>query len=78
MRGYLEFFLNNWRFAVFGAAMAFASSFGQTYFIGVFGPSIQAEFGLSHTAWGTVYLAGTLCSALVLPFSPPSPQGSLL
>jgi len=53
----------------FGFAMALASSFGQTYFIGVFGPRIQAEFGLSHTGWGTVYLFGTLASAAVLPWS---------
>ncbi|MCP5150610.1 MAG: MFS transporter [Chromatiales bacterium] len=57
------------RFVVFGFTMAFASSFGQTYFIGVFGPSIQAEFGLGHTAWGAIYMAGTLASAAVLPFT---------
>lgn len=49
--------------------MTLASSFGQTYFIGVFGPSIQEEFGLSHTGWGSVYLAATLASAAVLPWS---------
>jgi MFS family permease len=49
--------------------MALASSFGQTYFIGVFGPSIQADFGLGHTAWGAVYLVGTLASAALLPWS---------
>ncbi len=59
----------NRRFLAFGFVMAFASSFGQTFFIGVFGPSIQTEFGLSHTAWGTVYMLGTLASAIVLPWS---------
>ena len=49
--------------------MLLASSFGQTYFIGVFGPSIRTEFGLSHSSWGGVYMAGTLLSALVLPWS---------
>jgi len=53
----------------FGFGMALASSFGQTYFIGVFGKSIEAEFGLSHTGWSSVYLVGTLASALVLPWS---------
>ena len=52
----------------FGFLIAFASSFGQTFFIGVFGPSVQAEFGLTHTGWGTIYLVGTLASALVLPW----------
>ena len=55
------------RFAAFGLVIAFASSFGQTYFIGVFGQSIQQDFGLSHTQWGDVYMAGTLLSALLLP-----------
>ena len=49
--------------------MAFTSSFGQTFFISLFGPSIQLEFGLSHTSWGAVYLIGTLGSALVLTYS---------
>ena len=57
------------RLVGFGFVMAFASSFGQTYFIGVFGPSVQTEFGLSHTGWGSVYLVGTLASAAVLPWS---------
>ena len=55
------------RFLGFGFLLAFASSFGQTYFIGVFGPSVQATFDLSHTAWGAVYMLGTLGSALLLP-----------
>ena len=49
--------------------MAFTSSFGQTFFVSLFGPSIQLDFGLSHTSWGTVYLIGTLCSALLLTYS---------
>ncbi|MBT6273888.1 MAG: MFS transporter [Chromatiales bacterium] len=65
--GYVDFLRTNWRFAGFGAFMAFSSSFGQTYFIGIFGPSIQMEFGLSHTAWGMIYMVGTLGSAFVLP-----------
>ena len=49
--------------------MAFTSSAGQTYFIGIFGPEIQQIFALNHTQWGSIYLIGTLCSALVLPWS---------
>ncbi len=67
--GYLKFAIENGRFLCFGFLMAFASSFGQTFFIGVFGPEIQAEFGLSHAGWGTVYMMGTLMSAAVLPFT---------
>ena len=50
----------------FGFLLSFSSSFGQTYFIGVFGPSIHTEFGLTHTMWGIIYLVSTLSSAIVL------------
>ncbi len=69
LAGYIQFAATHRRFIGFGFAMAFASSFGQTYFIGIFGPSIQTEFGLSHTAWGSIYMIGTLASALVLPWT---------
>ncbi len=49
--------------------MAFTSSAGQTYLIGVFGPQIQDAFALSHTQWATMYMIGTLSSALVLLWS---------
>ncbi len=67
--GYIPFALRNARLLAFGFLMAFASSFGQTHFVGVFSPSIETEFGLSHTEWGTIYMAGTLASAALLPFS---------
>ncbi len=53
----------------FGFAMTFASSVGQTFFIGAFGPSIQRDFALSHAEWGGIYMAGTLLSAALLPWS---------
>jgi len=69
LKDYRDFVAKHRRFVSFGFLFAAASSFGQTYFIGVFGPSIQEEFGLSHTEWGTTYLIGTLASALVLPWT---------
>ncbi|MFT5173683.1 MAG: MFS family permease [Gammaproteobacteria bacterium] len=66
---YVRFAVRNRRFLAFGLIMTFGSSFGQTHFIGVFGPSIQAEFGLSHASWGTIYMVGTLLSAALLPFT---------
>jgi MFS family permease len=66
---YVEFAVNNRRFLSFGLLMTFGSCFGQTHFIGVFGPSIRAEFGLSHASWGTIYMVGTLISAAFLPFT---------
>ncbi|MFB3047477.1 MAG: MFS transporter, partial [Acidiferrobacterales bacterium] len=69
LASYVAFIASNRRFVVFGFLMTFASSFGQTYFIGIFGPAVQAEFALSHTAWGTIYMIGTLASAAILPWS---------
>ena len=53
----------------FGFTMTFASSVGQTFFIGAFGPAIQNAFHLSHTKWSAIYMAGTLLSALCLPWT---------
>jgi|GEM_PF-5943869 len=50
----------------FGFALCFLSSVGQTYFISLFGGEVQAEFGLSHGGFGTVYMAGTMASAATL------------
>ncbi len=66
---YAQFAAANRRLVGFGFLAAFTSSFGQTYYIGIFGPAIQSEFGLSHTAWGTIYMLGTLGSALLLPWT---------
>ena len=51
--------------------MVFYSSVGQTFFVGVFGPAIQEEFSLTHTAWGSIYMIGTLASAIVFIWSGP-------
>lgn len=69
IREYLQFVQRHPRFLFFGFAVAFSSSAGQTYFIGIFGPSIREAFGLSHTQWGTIYMLGTLMSAALLPWS---------
>jgi len=64
-----QFFAHNLRFLSFGFIMALGSSFGQTYFIGVFGPAIRAEFDLSQSSWSAAYMVGTIVSALVLPWT---------
>ncbi|MDH3688931.1 MAG: MFS transporter [Gammaproteobacteria bacterium] len=69
LAAYFRFIADNRRFVAFGFTMGFASSFGQTFFIGLFGPALRSEFGLSHTSWGFIYLIGTLASALLLPFT---------
>ncbi|MFN3324356.1 MAG: MFS transporter [Bryobacteraceae bacterium] len=51
----------------FGILVAFASSFGQTFFISLFVPSIGAEFGLDKSGIGSLYGFCTVVSALLLP-----------
>ncbi len=46
------------RFILFGLMTAFASSFGQTYFIGIFDHAIQQDFAMSHTQSGVYLYAG--------------------
>ncbi len=69
LKQYFSFVTGNRRFLCFGFLAAFFSSFGQTFFISIFGPDLQAEFGLSHTRWGFIYMLGTLGSAALLPWS---------
>jgi len=57
------------RFLGFGFLLAFLSSPGQTYFIGVFGPGIQDLFDLDNGSWGRIYMMGTLLSAAVITWS---------
>ncbi len=63
---YLGFLMENRRFLAFGFAMAWFSSYGQTYFISVFGGEIRAEFGLTHGGFGLAYSLATLVSGLCL------------
>ena len=63
---YWRFACTNPRFLGFGFLLAFLSSAGQTYFIGVFGADIQAEFSLDAGSWGRTYMIGTLASALLI------------
>ncbi len=69
LSGYLHLIANHRYVLAFGFSMTFASSVGQTFFIGIFGPSVRAEFGLDHTAWSGLYMAGTLLSAAFLPWT---------
>lgn len=66
MNSYLSFIAANRRFLSFGVTAAFLSSFGQTFFIALFGGAWRAEFGLSHGDFGTLYSLGTLCAGLTL------------
>ncbi|MGK7295900.1 MAG: MFS transporter [Candidatus Wenzhouxiangella sp. M2_3B_020] len=49
------------RFALLAALF---SSVGQTFFIGLFGSDLRAEFGLSDAAFGALYSSATLVSGI--------------
>ena len=51
---------------VFGFIFTFFSSFGQSYFIGIFNSSIRADLSITHGQFGTIYASATLLSSLVL------------
>lgn len=58
--------LLDWRLLIFGFLMAFASSFGQTYFISLFSAEFREAFDLTHGGFGALYSAATLTSGLLL------------
>ncbi len=63
---YLLFLLGNRRFLAFGFLLTFCSSFGQTFFIALFGDHIRADFNLTHGGFGALYSLATLGSAATL------------
>jgi len=62
----LDFMRVEWGFLLFGMAMAFCSSLGQTFFISLFSAEIRSELGLSHGDFGTYYAIATTASAICL------------
>lgn len=67
--GYLSFIRDNAPFLATGALLSFLSSFGQTFFISIFGAEIRAQYGLSNGDWGVIYMIGTGASAAVMVFA---------
>lgn len=65
----LAFLRQNAPWLMAGMLMTFSSSFGQTFFIALFGGEIRAEFNLSNGDFGGLYLLGTLASAAVMVFA---------
>ena len=62
----LDFLGTEWRFLIFGMAMAFWSSLGQTFFISLFSNQIRQTLDISHGDFGTYYAIATTASALSL------------
>ena len=67
--GYITFIKNNAPFLMAGALLSFLSSFGQTFFIAIFGGEIRDAFGLSNGDWGLIYMLATGASAVAMVFA---------
>ena len=52
----------------FGLLMSFFSSFGQTFLLSLYVPSIEELLNISNTEFGTIYAVATIGSALTLPW----------
>jgi len=61
-----QFVKNNFRFLLFGFILTFCSSFGQTFFIGIFNPFIRQDLNLTHSEFGLIYSLATLLSSFSL------------
>ena len=51
---------------IFGFIFTFFSSFGQSFFLGLFNSSIREALSISHGQFGSIYAAATLLSSFIL------------
>ena len=51
---------------IFGFIFTFFSSFGQSFFLGIFNSSIRNELSISHGQFGSIYASATLLSSFLL------------
>ena len=51
---------------IFGFIFTFFSSFGQSFFLGLFNSSIRNDLNITHGQFGTIYASATLLSSFIL------------
>ena len=56
----------SFKIVIFGFIFTFFSSFGQSFFIGLFNSSIRSDLNISHGQFGTIYALATLLSSFTL------------
>ena len=56
----------NFKVILFGFIFTFFSSFGQSFFLGLFNSSIRDALSISHGQFGTIYASATLLSSFIL------------
>lgn len=66
---FFQFALRYKRLILFGFALTFFSSFGQTFLISVFVPGFLETFGISNAYFGALYSIATLGSAGILAWA---------
>ena len=62
----IKFIYNNISLLLFGFLIAFASGFGQTFFISLFSEDFRVTFNLSNTEFGSLYSIATVLSAITI------------
>ena len=56
----------NKKILIYGFVFTFFSSFGQSFFLGLFNPSLRNELQISHGQFGSLYAIATIFSSLLL------------
>ena len=56
----------NFKVILFGFIFTFFSSFGQSFFLGLFNSSIREALSITHGQFGSIYAAATLLSSFIL------------
>ena len=56
----------NFKVILFGFIFTFFSSFGQSFFLGLFNSSIRETLSISHGQFGSIYASATLLSSFIL------------
>jgi predicted MFS family arabinose efflux permease len=56
----------NFKVILFGFIFTFFSSFGQSFFLGFFNPSIRESLSITHGQFGSIYASATLLSSFIL------------
>ena len=56
----------NKKVIIYGFIFTFFSSFGQSFFLGLFNAPIRNELGITHGQFGSIYASATICSSLLL------------
>ena len=56
----------NKKVIIYGFIFTFFSSFGQSFFLGLFNAPIRNELNISHGQFGSIYALATICSSLLL------------